>query len=53
MLLVQIHILVYQMKQIVTITPGGISQINYRYLIPIMLFGDGSIISHDIALGVG
>ena len=51
MLLVQIHILVDQMQKVISIGAGGVTQINHRNLIAVLL-GDGSVVAHNITLGV-
>ena len=51
MLLVQIHILVDQVEKVIAIGAGRVTQINHGDLVAVLL-GDGSVVAHDIALGI-
>lgn len=50
--LVQIHILVHEMEQIVAVTASRVSQVNDRYVIAVLL-GNVSVVTHDVAFGIG
>ena len=52
MLLVQIHIFVYEVQEIVAVTASRVSQVNDRYVITVLL-GDVSVVTHDVAFGIG
>ena len=52
MLLVQIHIFVYKVEEIVAVTASRVSQVNDRYVISVLL-GDVSVVTHDVAFGIG
>ena len=52
MLLVQIHILVHEVQEIIAVTASRVSQVNDRYVISVLL-GDVSVVTHDVAFGIG
>ena len=52
MLLVQIHIFVYKVEEIVAVRACWVSQVNDRYVISVLL-GNVSVVTHDVAFGIG
>ena len=52
MLLIQIHIFVYEVQEIVAVTASRVSQVNDRYVISVLL-GNVSVVTHDVAFGIG
>src|SRR5690554_1150767 len=52
MLLIQIHILVHEVQEVITVRASRVSQVNDRYVIAVLL-GDVSVVTHDVALGIG
>lgn len=43
-------ILIDEMQEIIAVRSHRVTQINNGYLIPVILFRDGTVVSHDVAL---
>ena len=50
--LVEIHILVHQMQKVVAMGSSGVSQVDDRYRVTILLLGDPSVVADNVALGI-
>ena len=50
--LVQVHIFIDQMQEVIAVAPGRVPKVDYRNMISIVL-GDLAVVAHDIAFGVG
>ena len=50
---IHVHVLVHEMQNVVLIRAGGVTQIQHRDIVAVILFGDISIISSNVPLGIG
>ena len=49
----EIHILVYEMEQIVTVRLGGVTQVNDSNVVSVVFLCDLAVVSVQVALGIG
>ena len=52
MFLRHIHILVYEMQQVVFVRPGGVSQINHRHIVTVAVLGNAAVVPIQIPLRI-
>ena len=50
--LIDIHVLVDQVQQVVAVRPGGVAQIQHSDLVSVAVLGDAGIVAEQIALGI-